>query len=77
MVSFDIPPFILKWIHSFMDFNGGMTQGTWLGLYVSLILINDLETSAITFKFVEDVTLTKVLASGDTEMQLVADKIQH
>jgi hypothetical protein len=55
---------------------GGMPQGTWLGPYVFLIIINDLTTMMATFKFVDDVTLTEIVDQSNTsQMQLAADQI--
>ena len=55
---------------------GGMPQGTWFGPYVLLILIDDSKTIMATFKFVDDVTLTKLIdQSNISQMQLVADQI--
>jgi Reverse transcriptase (RNA-dependent DNA polymerase) len=44
-----------------ISLKGGMPQGTWLGPYVFLILINDLNTIMASFKFVDDVTLTEII----------------
>jgi hypothetical protein len=41
--------------------NGGIPQGTWLGPYVVLILIDDLRTIIPTVKFVDDVTVTEII----------------
>ena len=60
---------------SWTTLNGGMPQGTWLGPYVFLILINDIVTSVLTFKFVDDVTVTEVIASSSSQMQIAADQV--
>ena len=39
--------------------NGGMPQGTWLGPYVFLALINDLSSLVELHKFVDDCTLSE------------------
>jgi hypothetical protein len=48
-----------KWIES----TAGMPQGTWLGPLSFIVLINDLNISCPTHKFVDDVTLTEILPS--------------
>lgn len=55
--------------------NGNEPQDTWLGLYNFMILINDLEISDTTFNFVNDVMLTEIFASSDTEMQPTAEQV--
>jgi Reverse transcriptase (RNA-dependent DNA polymerase) len=60
---------------SWTTLNCNMPQGTWLGPYVFLILINDLVTSVLTFKFVDDVTVTEVITSSSSRMQIAADQI--
>jgi hypothetical protein len=57
--------------------NGGMLQGTWLGPYVFITLINDLRASTTTFKFVDDVTLTEVVSSNATQMQSLANQVMN
>jgi len=42
--------------------NGGMPQGTWLGPYVFLALINDLQSQLELHKFVDDCTLSEIIA---------------
>jgi hypothetical protein len=42
--------------------NGGMPQGTWLGPYVFLSLINDLSSLLQLHKFVDDCTLTEIIS---------------
>ena len=56
-----------------------MPQGTWLGLYIFLILINDLVTAdAHLHKFVDVVTMIEVLEKGKTSnMQQTLDQVQH
>ena len=41
--------------------NGGMPQGTWLGVYIFLIPINDLKSEINLHKFVDDCTLYEIL----------------
>jgi len=38
-----------------------MPQGTWLGPYIFLIDINDLQTKLPAFKFIDDVTVIEVI----------------
>ena len=53
-----------------------MPQGTWLGPYAFLILINDLNTIMPTFQFTDDVTMTEITdQSGITHLQLATDQI--
>jgi len=68
-----------KQLSDWLQLSGGMPQGTWLGLYIFLILINDLATSdAQIHKFVDDVTMTEVLEKGKTSnMQQTLDQVQH
>jgi len=49
--------------------NGGMPQGTWLGVYVYLSLINDLTSTLDLHKFVDDCTLTEILSNATSTMQ--------
>jgi hypothetical protein len=56
--------------------NGGMPQGTWLGPYVFLILINDLSSMMDIHKFVDDCTLSEIIAKhGTSEMQSAMDSL--
>jgi hypothetical protein len=51
--------------------NGGMPQGTWLGPFVFLCLINDLQSALHLHKFVDDCTLSEVLSKQ------TASSMQH
>ncbi len=63
-------------LSDWLKLNGGMPQGTWLGLYVFLILINDLEATVSLLKYVDDVTASEVLRRQETSrMQAVADSL--
>ena len=56
--------------------NGGMPQGTWLGPFVFLTLINDLQSALQLHKFVDDCTLSEVLSKLATSaMQQELDAI--
>jgi Reverse transcriptase (RNA-dependent DNA polymerase) len=55
---------------------GGVSQGTWFGPYLFLILIDDLSIIMATFKFVDDVTLTELIdQSNISRRQLAADQV--
>ena len=41
-----------------------MSQGSWLGPLTYLILIDDLVPSCLTHKYIDDVTLTEIIAKG-------------
>jgi len=51
---------------------GSLPQGTWLGPLMFLGLINDLATSVHMVKFVDDVTLTEVIARGGVSIMQTA-----
>jgi len=56
--------------------NGRMPRGTWLGLYIFLIHINDLQTTLPAFKFIDDVTVIEVMDSiTSSQMQTSVDEI--
>jgi len=56
--------------------NGGMPQGTWLGVYIFLTLINDLKSEINLHKFVDDCTLSETLPRfGSSMMQHEVDKL--
>jgi len=68
-----------KNISDWLKLNGGMPQGTWLGLYIFLILINDLTTEdAQLHKYVDDVTMTEIMERGKTSsMQQTMNQVLH
>jgi hypothetical protein len=43
---------------------GSMPQGTWLGPLIFILLINDLSTSCMLHKYVDDSTLSEFLKKG-------------
>ena len=68
-----------NYLSQWVKLNGGMPQGTWLGLYIFLILINDLKsTEAQLDKYVDDVTATETLRKGElSNMQQVLDDVYN
>ena len=58
--------------------NGGMPQGTWLGPYVFLTLINDLTSAMELHKFVDDCTLSEIISKQETStMQYEMDSLAN
>ena len=56
--------------------NGGMPQGTWLGVYIFLTLINDLKSEINLHKFVDDCTLSEIIPRFDSStMQHELDEL--
>ena len=56
--------------------NGGMPQGTWLGVYIFLTLINDLKSEINLHKFVDDCTLSEIIPRfGSSPMQHEVDEL--
>ena len=66
---------------SFSDWaspNGSMPQGTWLGPYVFLSLINDLSSTLELHKFVDDCTLSETISKlGASVMQQEIDTLNR
>ena len=63
-----------QWI----SLRGGMPQGTWLGLYIFLILINDLQSTIPLHKYVDDVTASEVLRTGQpSTMQSIINDVAN
>ena len=56
----------------------GVPQGTKLGLWLYILMINDLNANGVDlWKFVDDTTITEEVPKGDTsKMQLATNKIQ-
>jgi hypothetical protein len=51
-------------LSNWVTLKGAMPQGSWLGPLTFLILIDDLEPSCLTHKYIDDVTLTEIIAKG-------------
>ena len=47
---------------NWLQLNGSMPQGSWLGPLSFIILIDDLKLSCLTHKFVDDTTVTEILS---------------
>ena len=48
---------------SWLQLNGAMPQGSWLGPLTLLLLIDDLQADCLIHKYVDDTTLTELLQS--------------
>ena len=68
-----------NYLSQWVKLNGGMPQGTWLGLYIFLILINDLKSTEVQLdKYVDDVTATETLGKDElSNMQQVLDDVHN
>jgi hypothetical protein len=58
----------VKLLHNFSEWltlKGSMPQGTWLGPLIFILLINDLSTSWMLHKYVDDSTLSEFLKKGE------------
>jgi len=65
-----------QYVSNWLTLNGSMPQGTWLGLYIFLMVINSLAASIPLHKYVDDVTITETLArSKPSVMQMVLDDV--
>jgi hypothetical protein len=62
----EIGPVYSQWT----SLTGGMPQGTWLGPYVFLVLIDDLHTILDTFKFVDDATMVEIIDQTAARSQM-------
>lgn len=54
-----------------------MPQGTWLGVYVFISLINSLQSNLQLHKFVDDCTLSEVVSSSTSIMQQEIDALNQ
>jgi len=53
-----------------------MPQGSWLGPLIFLILIDDLQPQLLTHKYVDDTTVSEILARDeDSRMQSALDEL--
>jgi len=53
-----------------------MPQGSWLGLMTFLILIDDLQPQLLTHRYVDDTTVSEILARDETSrMQSALDDL--
>jgi hypothetical protein len=54
-----------------------MPQGTWLGPYVFLVLIDDLHKILDKFKFVDDVTMVEIIdqTAASSQMQTATNQL--
>jgi len=67
-----ISDFVSNWV----TLRGGMPQGSWLGPLIFIILIDDLRPRLLTHKFVDDTTLSEIIAKGSTsKMQRTIDEL--
>jgi len=67
-----ISGFVSGWV----TLRGGMSQGSWLGPLIFIILVDDLRPQLLTYKFVDETTLSETITKGSTsEMQRTVDEL--
>jgi hypothetical protein len=63
-------------LSDWLSLRGGIPQGSWLGPLTFLILIDDLQPQILTHKYVDDTTLSEILARGESsQMQTTLDNL--
>lgn len=63
-------------LSDWLTLRGGMPQGSWLGPLTFLILIDDLQPQLLTHKYVDDTTVSEILARNETSrMQSALDDL--
>ena len=59
-----------------LQLSAGMPQGTYLGPLTFVILIDSLQPGCLTYKFVDDTTMTEILSKTEaSSMQSVVDEL--
>jgi len=56
---------ILNFFSSWLTLNGSIPQGSWLGSFSFIVLIDGLRPSCQTHKYVDDTMLTEILSRND------------
>jgi len=63
-------------VSDWVTLRGGVSQGSWLGPLIFIILTDDLRPQLLTHKFVDETTLSETIAKGSTsEMQRTVDEL--
>ena len=63
---------VMDTVSDWVTLRGGMPQGSWLGPLIFIILIDDLRPRLLTHKFVDDTTLSEIVAKGSESKMLGA-----